>query len=274
MVGEHPGRVEPAALGRVAARVRELAESYEPPAFAEAPHTDAVLFLCAIDHRTGYRGDYLVDAKGPFGGSDLLWHLGLLAESRHPGALSAPSLEGIDGDRLGEMFAVGGETLAGADERAALWRDLAAGLIRDYDGEAESLLRACDGRLAGGGGLLERLGAFAAYADPLAKKSFLFAKIAARRGWLQVSDPESWEVCADNVLMRLALRSGLVHPGEAEEVRGATRAAFKAVAGEAGIEPPVLDDLLWELGRNDPDLLGDNAGDISEPQRPAGTLWY
>ena len=36
----------------------------------------------------------------------------------------------------------------------------------------------------------------------------------------------------------------------------ATRAAFGQVARAAGIEPPVLDDLLWELGRTDPDLLG------------------
>ena len=69
-----------------------------------------------------------------------------------------------------------------------------------------------------------RLAGFEAYSDPLPKKSFLFAKIAERRGWLEVDDPEPWEVCADNVLMRLALRSGLVEPGELDEVRAATRA--------------------------------------------------
>ena len=74
-------------------------------------------------------------------------------------------------------------------------------------------------RLGGRGGLLGSLARYEAYGDPLAKKSFLFAKICARRGWLEVRDPESWEVCADNVLMRLALRSGLVHPGSLAEVR-------------------------------------------------------
>ncbi len=63
------------------------------------------------------------------------------------------------------------------------------------------------------------LARYEAYADPLAKKAFLFAKIAERRGWLAVADPESWQVCADNVLMRLALRSGLVEPGGVDEVR-------------------------------------------------------
>ncbi len=90
---------------------------------------------------------------------------------------------------------------------------------------------------------------YEAYSDPLAKKAFLFAKICERRGWLAVADPESWEVSADNVLMRLALRSGLVAPGPLERVRPATRAALKELAAATGLSPPVLDDLLWELGR-------------------------
>ena len=74
--------------------------------------------------------------------------------------------------------------------------------------------------------------------------------------------------------MRLALRSGLVHPGSREEVRSATRAAFGQVARAAGIEPPVLDDLLWELGRTHPDLLGIEGGDLAEPPRDPDSAWY
>jgi hypothetical protein len=59
-----------------------------------------------------------------------------------------------------------------------------------------------------------------------------------------------------------------------DEVRAHTRAAWKAVAAETGIEPPVLDDLLWEKGRNDADLVGKEAGNIMEPPRPEGTIWY
>jgi hypothetical protein len=40
------------------------------------------------------------------------------------------------------------------------------------------------------------------------------------------------------------------------------------------MEPPVLDDLLWELGRDDPDLLGDDGGDLSEPPRDPSSDWY
>jgi hypothetical protein len=122
--------------------------------------------------------------------------------------------------------------------------------------------------------LLERLAAFAAYSDPLAKKAQLYAKICERRGWFEVADPASWEVSADNVLMRLALRSGLVEPGPLARVRAATREAFKGIAQRTGISPPLLDDMLWELGRDDPDLLGRAAGDLAEPPRDPDSAWY
>jgi hypothetical protein len=262
------------AAARVAARVRELAASYEPPRFEEVPNPDAALFLSAIDHRSGYRGGYLVGGKGPFEGSALLWRLGLLAEARHPGLLSADRLDDADEARVAEIFSVGGETVAAPGARAALWRDLAAGLLREHGGSAAALLDACAWRLGGDAGLLARLAGFEAFSDPLQKKTFLFAKLCERRGWLTVRDPEHWQVCADNVLMRLALRSGLVAPGSRDDVRAATRLALREIADETAISPPVLDDLLWELGRADPDLLGDYAGDLREPARDPDSLWY
>jgi hypothetical protein len=258
----------------VAKRVRRLANTYEPPDFGHVPDPDAALFLCAIDHRTGFRDGHVVDGRGPFEGSELLWEVGLRAARRRPGFLTAASLADIDGEAVADVFRVDDETVEDAERRAALWRDLAAGLNRDYAGSAGELLTASGERLGGGEGLLARLGTFEAYSDPLGKKSFLFAKIAERRGWLVVSDPGAWEVCADNVLMRLALRSGLVEPGELDVVRAATRDAFKRVSVEAGVSPPVLDDLLWELGRDDPDLLGAEADNLSEPARDPSSAWY
>jgi hypothetical protein len=266
--------LEPDRVAAVAARVRALVDSYEPPRFEHVPSTDAALFLCAIDHRTGYRFEYLVDGRGPFGGSELLWELACREERRHPDLLTARRLAEIDERRLAELFRIGGETVSDVEGRARLWRELADGLERNYGGEGEALVCAAGGRLAGEGGLLDRLARFEAFADPLQKKAFLFAKIAERRGWIEVSDPEHWQVCADNVLMRLALRSGLVEPGESEQVRAATRSAWRRVAEEAGILPPVLDDLLWERGRHDPDLVGREAGDLREPERPPGMHWY
>jgi hypothetical protein len=264
----------PGALDLVVARVREFADSYQPPAFAHVPDPDAALFLCAVDHRTGYGATHEVGGRGPFEGSELMWEVALRAASLEPGLLGAGRLREISPDDVAALFAIDGETVADPERRAALWRDLADGLERDYGGRAARLLAMSDRRLGSDGGLLSRLSRFDAYSDPLAKKSFLLAKICERRGWFEVTDPESWEVCADNVLMRLALRSGLVEPGSLDDVRAATRRAFKRVAADAGIPPPVLDDLLWELGRDDPDLLGTAAGDLREPPREPESVWY
>jgi hypothetical protein len=250
----------------VVERVRELWRSYTPPDFAHVPSPDAALFLCAVDHKTGYERAHEVDGEGPFEGSELMWAVAL----RRPERLTSTALGEVGAVDVEEIFSIDDETVAGAAGRAALWRDLAAGLERAYGGSAQRLLDSADGRLAR---LLDRLAAFEAYADPLAKKSQLFAKICQRRGWLQVSDPENCEVSADNVLMRLALRSGLVEPGSLGEVRSATRDAFKRVAVETGISPPELDDMLWELGRDDPDLLGVTA-DLEEPPRDPSSTWY
>jgi hypothetical protein len=250
----------------IAERVRDLWRNYTPPDFAHIPNPDAAIFLCAVDHKTGYERAHVVEGKGPLAGSELMWAVAL----RRPRLLNAEALREVRESAVAELFSIGDETVADPQRRAELWRDLAAGLERDYDGSARRLLDSAGGRLAD---LLDRLAAFEAYADPLAKKSQLFAKICERRGWLSVSDPESWEVSADNVLMRLALRSGLVGEGELDQVRAATRDAFKRVALEAGIPPPELDDMLWELGRDDPDLLGVVA-DVSEPPRDPNSAWY
>ena len=245
-----------------------------PPAFDHVPYPDAALFLCAIDHRTGYREEHTVAGEGPFAGSALLWAVAIHAAAADPGALTAARLEDVSGTEVADLLRIDAETVADPDRRAMLWRGLATGLERDHGGEARALLAAADGRLGGEGGLLALLARYEAYSDPLQKKPFLFAKICERRGWLEVTDPEHWEVCADSVLMRLALRSGLVEPGELADVRAATRGAFKQVAERSGMPPPVLDDLLWELGRDDPDLVGAEAGDLREPPRDADSHWY
>jgi hypothetical protein len=180
----------------------------------------------------------------------------------------------VPAEAIAAVFRAGQDTLHDPERRAKLWDDLAKGMLKDYGGQAEALIEASGGTLGGQGGILFRLSQFDAFADPLRKKAFLVAKLWERRGWLEVSDPENWEVSADNVLMRLALRSGLVDQGDVDEVREATREAFKQVAEEAAISPPVLDDLLWEKGRENPDLIGDEAGDITEPPRREGVVFY
>ena len=264
----------PDALKRVVARVKQLAKEYEPPTFDQVPNPDAALFLAAIDHQTGYTEPHDVDGEGPYEGSALLWALGLRAERRAPGALTARSLLGVDPAAIAAVFRAGQDTLHDPERRAKLWDNLATGLLKNHGGQAQALIDVSGGSLGGSTGLLFRLSEFDAFSDPLRKKAFLVAKIWERRGWLEVSDPENWEVSSDNVLMRLALRSGLVQQGDVEEVREATLKAFKAVAEEAKLSPPVLDDLLWERGGEDPDLIGEEAGDLAEPPRREGVVFY
>src|SRR4051812_35351224 len=114
--------VDAEALRRVADRVRGLAAEYEPPSFRHVPDLNAAIFLCAIDHRTGYRGRYLVGGRGPFDGSALLWAVGLKAAERERGLLSAGSLRDVTAERVADAFRIGGESVADPERRAALWR--------------------------------------------------------------------------------------------------------------------------------------------------------
>lgn len=262
------------ALDAAARRAQALIADWTAPSFDHVPDADAAIFLSAVDHKTGYSEPHEVAGEGPFEGSELMWMLGLEAARTQPGLLSAGRLRYVSAGDVAEWFRAGDEPIGDPERRAALWRDLASGLERDYKGSALELLASAGMRLGGREGLLTRLRSYRAYSDPLAKKAFLFAKIAERRGWFVVSDPGTWEVSADSVLMRLALRAGLVARGPLDDVRSATRAAFKELAARTEISPPVLDDMLWELGRNDPDLLGHAAGDFSEPPRDPANAWY
>lgn len=262
-------------VASVAARVRALAEDYRAPDFAEVPTPDAALFLAAIDNSSGYERPHRVEGEGPYRGSALIWAQALAFERRRPGLLSAESLASAGEREVRAILTVEGDAVSMPVERARLWRDAAEVLIEDYSGSAEELIASCEALLGGSGGVLSRLAAIEAFADPLRKKSFLVAKIWERRGWLQVVDPSNWEVSADSVLMRLALRSGLVAPSDdVESVRAATRSAFREVSEAAEIPPPLLDDLLWERGREDPDLIGSVAGDLREPPRRPGVHFY
>ena len=106
-----------------------------------------------------------------------------------PGRSALGLSSGSNRRRSRQMFQVGGETVFEAGKRATLWRDLAQRLLDRYDGLTQVLLDSAGARLGGRAGLLARLAEFDAFADPLQKKSFLFAKIADRRGWFAAQRP-------------------------------------------------------------------------------------
>ena len=132
--------VDPDALKRVVTRVKKLAKDYEPPTFEHVPNPDAALFLSAIDHQTGYTEPHEVDGEGPYEGSDLLWALGLRAERRAPGALTARSLIGVPAEAIAAVFRAGQDNLHDPLRRAKLWDDLSKGLLKGYGGSSEALI--------------------------------------------------------------------------------------------------------------------------------------
>ena len=205
-----------------------------------------------------------------------MWAVALAAAALRPGLLTASGLAAITADEVAELFR--DRRRDGCRPRAprgAVARSGGGPQRTAYAAAATALLAAADGRLGDPDGLLSRLAAFAAYSDPLAKKAQLFAKICERRGWFAVARSRTPGRCRPTT-SSCAWRCGpgSSSPGTLDEVRAETRAAFKRLAIATGISPPLLDDMLWELGRDDPDLLGSAAGDLSEPPRDPGSAWY
>src|SRR4029078_5868346 len=131
-------------------------------------------------------------------------------------ALKARSLLGVPAEAIAAVFRAGQDNLHDPERRAKLWDDLSKGMLKSYGGQAEQLIEASGGKLAGQTGALVRLSEFDAFADPPRKQAFLLCKSGGSRSWLEATVPENWEVSSDNLLMRLALRSGLVREGDVE----------------------------------------------------------
>ena len=85
---------------------------------------------------------------------------------------------------------------------------------------------------------------------------------------MTVADPENWEVSADNVLMRLALRSGLVAQATVDDRPRRDPRCLQAGRRGGRDLAPLLDDLLWERGPRGPRPHRPGGGELSEPPRP------
>ena len=101
--------------------------------------------------------------------------------------------------------------------------------------------------------------------DPVEKKPMLLAKFLIARGVFKPVDPWNLDVPVDNHLTRIALRTGLVRVEGLlwEKIKGGreftseedvllrlvVRRAYRVVARNAGIDPGVIDDVLWIHGR-------------------------
>ncbi len=228
------------------------------------------LVMVAMDHRLSRPGapyEAVVDGRR-YHGADLLYKLGARMYRERRSFFSPEELERVGPRDVEEWLCVGRACPPDLEARAALLRDLGRKLRLLYGGRATAIIELSGGRLYGAPhepGLVDLLRVFAAYQDPVDKKALLLAKFLERRGLLRVRDPWEKRVPVDNHVTRIALRLGLVRLEEElaskllsrrqfgwhEDVlvRAAVREAWQLVARAAGLDPFLLDDLLWTMGR-------------------------
>ncbi len=251
-------------------------DDYTEPLLYPSKDTDPVassnffFFMVAIDHRTHPRGRLFrgkVDGV-ELTGAELLWALAKRRFILDQQFFSPAHLSKVTINEIRELFRSHGLVVSGPRDRARLLRDCAQKLERYYDGSVLNLIRASQDYLLrrGGRGLLQLLKPFEAYSDPLNKKSFLLVKFLVRRGYLRPKDPENLHVPIDNVVQRLALRTGILQlidhklerkikvgapipPVEETALRQLTSRAFDRVGEALGMPATYLDDILWEFGR-------------------------
>ncbi len=273
-------RVLALELGKLLARVAKTIEVdyyldpdlYPPPTATRRDVTSYFLVMVAMDHRLSRPGrpyEAIVDGKF-YHGADLLYKLGSMKFREDPGFFEAERLAKVTVRDVLEWLSVrvGDRVVKPPDPevRAELLRDLGVKLLKLYNGDPYNVIVESRGYLkSGGGGFINLLKVFKAYQDPVEKKAYLLAKFLERRGVLQVVDHYNKEVPVDNHLVRIAIRTGIVEVDEntleaiasglefSEDadvmLRLAARRAYKDVARAGGLDPFILDDVLWSFGR-------------------------
>ena len=260
-------------VGRLLRGVNVYREDFVNPKYYPPPGDDSeqvtryFLVMVSMDHRLSRPNrPYEAVVDGEFyHGADLLYRLGMKKYVEDPEFYSPERLSKTSIRDVEEWLGVGEVKPVDLELRATLLRDLGVKLLSLYRGEASRILSESENRLKGGSGFIDRLKIFMAYQDPVEKKSYLLAKFLERRGLIRFLDDENREVPVDNHLTRVAVRLGIVllegdlynKIARSEEftwwedvmLRMSVREAYKIVAGEAGIDPMVLDDFLWQFGR-------------------------
>lgn len=246
-------------------------EFYPPKDASKREVTAYFLVMTAMDHRASRPGkpyEGVIEGR-TYRGAELLYRLGSMKFGEDRGFFEAERLAKVRMNDIEEWLTWNGRLRKPPDVevRTELLRDIGEKLLRLYDGDPFRLVLEARGKLKEGArGFIVDLKAFKAFRDPVEKKAFLLAKFLERRGVLQILDQHNKEVPVDNHLVRIALRVGLVRVddeslekiaggvelSEEEDVmiRYAVRTAYKEVAVRGSIDPFLLDDVIWNFGRN------------------------
>ncbi|MFO7967576.1 MAG: queuosine salvage family protein [Archaeoglobaceae archaeon] len=232
-------------------------------------YTHYVFFMVAIDHRTHGTKRFEGTIDGEFyHGSDLMFYLARRAQKKDPYLFTARRLVDVSEEDVASIFTIGDRVVSNPSQRAALLQDAAKKLLEYHDGDVRNIFESSSGDLTreDGKGILQLLKSFKAYEDPLQKKSFLLVKLLRRQNLLTIKDIHNLKFPVDNVLMTIALQSGLLKvkdkglerklleesllsDEEVIQLRKATQNAFELVSRASGLGPDILDDLLWTYGR-------------------------
>jgi hypothetical protein len=227
------------------------------------------LVMVAMDHRLSRPGKPYEAclSDGCYHGADLLYRLGMKMFNENPGFFSPENLSRITREDVLNWLSIGEIRPPDPEIRAFLLRDLGTKLSKLYDGRVERILELSNNRLRGvngGYGLIDLLRVFRAYADPVEKKALLFAKFIIGRGLFKPVD--EMDVAVDNHLTRIAIRLGMimisgelwdkirrgVEVSKEEDVliRFFVRRAYRELSRKIGIDPGVIDDHFWIMGRS------------------------
>ncbi len=220
-------------------------------------------FVVAIDHRTRLKFEGVIDGK-KLHGSELLY---ALARKRKE-YFAAEKMQRISKREVKEWLSTEEISIPDPEVRGMLLRDCAIKLLKYYNGSALELIKAADGYLLREDrrGLLQLLAQFKAYSDPLSKKSFLLVKFLERRKLFEIKDIENLHIPVDNVLARIALRTGIIevmdkkletklkknlpaNQRDDRDIRSAAQKAYDIISSESGLKITLLDDIFWTMGR-------------------------
>ena len=248
-------------------------EDFFPP--LSSPKEDVLLYflvMVSIDHRLSYHDrpyEGIIEGKY-YHGADALYKLGSIKYKEDPSFFYQENLSNLNQDNMIKWLTIENKNrkIYPSDimVRLELVKDIGNKIKKNFY-DPYDIITISKGYLRRGvnDGFIDLLKIFKAYQDPVEKKSFLLAKFLERRGILNINDPFNKEVPIDNHLTRIALRLGLVETDEltrekiaAQEefsefediiLRISIRQAYKIVSQSSGIDPFIMDDILWSFGR-------------------------
>jgi hypothetical protein len=232
------------------------------------------LFVVAICHQTSPRGKPrltgIVNGDRQYGW-DYLVNKFAEETSRRPELLEPCRWRDFDADQMAELFEdpISGKTLTEPKRRAQLVRDLGFTMEALQLRSMDELFQRCQGQLQGGTpNLLQSLKSFAAYQDPVKKKSFFFLSIMQNSGIWVYPDVEHLGPPVDYHEVRGHLRLGTVRvnspgirhklrygievlPEEDIMLRESVYEAMMYITRQVGmVTPSQIHYVLWNLFRS------------------------